>query len=243
MPAAGAPAVDLDRGDALGAQLGRGGGRTALVASVAAAAHRLPARDQVREVLRHLAEAPEDHDALQLAGLVVGPDLDCRCARLAAQHVAEAHRIGVDARLSRFGTVPERACIAVTNYERLERFDPADYAGVILDESSILKSFTGATKRKLVEAFAATPYRLCCTATPAPNDHTELGQHSEFLGVMRPPEMLSRWFIAEQSNAGRYRLKKPAMRPFWDWVASWARCVSRRGRWASEPVPLVPAAA
>lgn len=146
---------------------------------------------------------------------------------VAAQHVAEAERVGVDARLSRFGTVPDRPCIAITNYERLERFDPADYAAVILDESSILKSFTGATKRKLVEAFAATPYRLACTATAAPNDHTELGQHSEFLGVMRPPEMLSRWFIADQNNAGRYRLKKPAVRPFWDWVASWARCVSR----------------
>lgn len=146
---------------------------------------------------------------------------------VAAQHAAEAERIGVDARLSRFGVAPERACIAITNYERLERFDPADYTAVILDESGILKNFSGATKRKLVEAFSATPYRLPCSATPAPNDHTELGQHSEFLGVMRPPEMLSRFFIADQANAGRYRLKKPAVRPFWDWVASWARCVSR----------------
>ncbi|KMO29909.1 helicase [Methylobacterium tarhaniae] len=146
---------------------------------------------------------------------------------VAAQHQAEATRIGVEAKLSRFGIAPERPCIAITNYERLERFDPADYAAVILDESSILKSFTGSTKRKLVEAFAGTPYRLCLTATPAPNDHTELGQHSEFLGVMRPPEMLSRWFIADQANAGRYRLKKPAVRSFWDWVASWARCVSK----------------
>lgn len=146
---------------------------------------------------------------------------------VAAQHHAEAQRIGVDARLSRFGAAPEQACVAITNYERLERFNPDDFAGVILDESSILKSFTGSTKRKLVEAFARTPYRLCCTATPAPNDHTELGQHSEFLGVMRPPEMLSRWFIADQANAGRYRLKRPAVRAFWDWVASWARCVSK----------------
>ena len=146
---------------------------------------------------------------------------------VALQHSGEAERLGVDARLSRFGIAPERPCVAITNYERLERFDPADYAGVILDESSILKSFTGATKRKLVEAFASTPYRLPCSATPAPNDHTELGQHAEFLGVMRPPEMLSRWFIADQANAGRYRLKKPAVRPFWDWVASWSRCVSK----------------
>ncbi|WP_375453742.1 helicase-related protein [uncultured Methylobacterium sp.] len=146
---------------------------------------------------------------------------------VAQQHVGEAHRLGVDAALSRFGIAPDRPRIAITNYERLERFDPGDYAGVILDESSILKSFTGATKRKLVEAFSQTPYRLPCSATPAPNDHTELGQHAEFLGVMRPPEMLSRWFIADQVNAGRYRLKKPAVRSFWDWTASWARCVAR----------------
>lgn len=146
---------------------------------------------------------------------------------VALQHTQEAARLGVDARLSRFGGAPERPCIAITNYERLERFDPADYAGVILDESSVLKSFTGKTTRKLIEAFAQTPYRLPCSATPAPNDHTELGQHAEFLGVMRPPEMLSRWFIADQANAGRYRLKKPAVRPFWDWVASWSRCVSK----------------
>lgn len=146
---------------------------------------------------------------------------------VAAQHSQEAARLGVEARLSRFGIAPERPCIAITNYERLDRFDPADYAAVILDESSILKSFTGKTTRKLIEAFARTGYRLPCSASPAPNDHTELGQHSEFLGVMRPPEMLSRWFIADQANAGRYRLKRPAVRPFWDWVASWSRCVSK----------------
>lgn len=144
-----------------------------------------------------------------------------------AQHVEEAERIGVEAKISRFGVAPSSPCIAVTNYERLERFDPNDYAGVILDESSILKSFTGKTTRKLIDAFNQTPYRLACSATPAPNDHTELGQHSDFLGVMRSPEMLSRWFIADQTNMGRYRLKKPAIAHFWNWVASWARCVSR----------------
>jgi hypothetical protein len=99
--------------------------------------------------------------------------------------------------------------------------------GGLVHNSSILKSFTGKTTRKLINAFAKTPYRLACTATPAPNDHTELGQHSAFLGVMEAPEMLSRWFIADQTQMGRYRLKKPAVRPFWDWVASWARCVSK----------------
>ena len=142
------------------------------------------------------------------------------------QHLAEAERIGVDAVISRTGEAPSRPCIALTNYDRLEKFDPNDYGGVILDESSILKSFSGITTRKLIEAFARTPFRLACSATPAPNDHTELGQHSQFLGVMPSSGMLSRWFIADQNNAGRHRLKKPAVTAFWDWVASWSRCIS-----------------
>jgi hypothetical protein len=153
---------------------------------------------------------------LMLAPLAVG-----------AQHVEEAAAFGINATQSRDGSAPFDPRIVITNYERLEKVDPSYWGGVILDESSILKSFTGKTTRKLIDAFAKTPYRLCATATPAPNDHTELGQHSHFLGVMASPEMLSRWFIADQTNMGRYRLKKPAIRPFWDWVASWARCVSR----------------
>jgi hypothetical protein len=143
------------------------------------------------------------------------------------QHLAEAERIGVDAVVSRTGEAPNRPCIAITNYDRLERFEASDYGGVILDESSVLKSYSGATTRKLIETFANTPFRLACSATPAPNDHTELGQHSQFLGVMPSSEMLSRWFIADQNNAGRYRLKNPAVAAFWDWVASWARCLSK----------------
>jgi hypothetical protein len=143
------------------------------------------------------------------------------------QHLAEAERIGVEAKISRTGEPPKEPCIVITNYDRLERFDPDQYGGVILDESSILKSFSGVTTRKLIDAFAKTPFRLSCSATPAPNDHTELGQQSQFLGVMSSSEMLSRWFIADQNNAGRYRLKKPAISAYWDWVASWARCLSK----------------
>ena len=96
----------------------------------------------------------------------------------------------------------------------------------MLDESSILKSFTGPTKRLLCEAFNQTPYRLAATATPAPNDHMELGQHAEFLGVMPGPEMLSRWFISDQTTMGGYRLKGHAQKDFWRWVASWARAAT-----------------
>jgi len=146
---------------------------------------------------------------------------------VSGQHVAEANRFGIEARISRFGDAPTAPCVAVTNYERLEKFDPADYAGVILDESSILKSFTGSTTRKLMAAFESTRFKLSCTATPAPNDHMEIGQQSQFLGAMRSNEMLSRWFIADQTETGRYRLKRAAVTSFWDWVASWARCVSK----------------
>lgn len=153
---------------------------------------------------------------LMLAPLAVG-----------VQHESEAERFGIDAVAIREPDQVRGPRIYVTNYERLAKFDPDAFAGVILDESSILKSFTGVTTRALTDACRETPYRLAATATPAPNDHMELGQHSNFLGVMPAPEMLSRWFIADQTNMGRYRLKNAAVRPYWDWVASWARCVSK----------------
>lgn len=143
------------------------------------------------------------------------------------QHLREAETMGVDAVASRFGVAPESAKIAITNYERLEKFDLSEYAGVILDESSILKSFAGKTSKKLIEAFRATPFRLCGSATPAPNDYTELGTHSDFLGKMNRDEMLVRWFLHDSANTKDWRIKGHAIRPFWDWVASWARCVSK----------------
>lgn len=99
--------------------------------------------------------------------------------------------------------------------------------GMLVHNSGILKSFMGQTKRKLCELFADKPYRLACTATPAPNDYMELGNHSDFLGVMPSNEMLSRWFINDTMNFGTYRLKNHAIGPFWDWMASWSRCISK----------------
>ena len=116
--------------------------------------------------------------------------------------------------------------VVITNYEMLEAFDASYFSGVVLDESSILKSFTGSTKRKLLEAFKDTPYKLCCTATPAPNDHLEIGNHAEFLNIMPSNEMISRWFINDSMQAGGYRLKGHAEKDFWKWVTSWAVCVS-----------------
>lgn len=146
---------------------------------------------------------------------------------VAAQHEREAVKFGIDAKAVREPDEITTPRIYITNYDRLAKFNADDFAGVILDESSILKSFTGATTRALIAAFKHTPFRLCCTATPAPNDHMELGQHCQFLGIMNSNEMLSRWFIADQSNMGRYRIKGPAVKSFWEWVASWARCVSK----------------
>lgn len=112
--------------------------------------------------------------------------------------------------------------INIANYEMLSHFTPRAFAGVVLDESSILKAFMGKTKRTLVEQFADTPYKLCCTATPAPNDVLELGNHADFLGIMPSNEMIARWFINDTMNFGRYRLKGHAAPDFYRWLASWA---------------------
>lgn len=118
------------------------------------------------------------------------------------------------------------AGVLITNYDMVASFDAARFTGVALDESSILKAYTGATKQLLLSMFARTPFRLACTATPAPNDYIELGNHAEFLGVMPSNEMLMRWFVNDSMKAGGYRLKGHAEADFWRWVASWAACVS-----------------
>lgn len=152
---------------------------------------------------------------LMLAPLAVGP-----------QHEREAARFGIDAKYIRLADEVDKPRIYITNYERLDNFIASKFSGIVLDESSILKSFAGVTTRKLIRTFEATPYRLACTATPAPNDHTELATHAEFLGVMRRDEMLPRWFIHDSANTGTWRIKGHAVADFWRWVASWARCVS-----------------
>lgn len=145
---------------------------------------------------------------------------------VAAQTVREGAKFGIKAHMVREDADCDGHAICVANYERLEKLDVSRFAGIVLDESSILKSFMGKTKQALIAAFRRTEYRLACSATPAPNDFMELGNHSDFLGVMPSPEMLSRWFINDTMNFGTYRLKGHATADFWDWVASWSRCVS-----------------
>jgi hypothetical protein len=143
------------------------------------------------------------------------------------QHQREAEHWGIEAKYVRGDASMSRPAVWITNYEQLAHVDTDQFAGIILDESSILKSFTGKTTRELITRFAATPYRLACTATPAPNDHSELGNHAEFLGVMRREDMLVRWFLHDSADTGEWRLKKSAVNDFWSWVASWSRMVGK----------------
>lgn len=151
------------------------------------------------------------------------------------QTVAEAAKFGLAAAISRNGHVAE--AITVTNYERLERFDPADFGGVVCDESSAIKAFDGARRALVTDFLRKMPYRLLCTATAAPNDYIELGTSSEALGYLGYMDMLGRFFKNDQGNAstGRgylgaangWRFKGHAEEPFWRWVASWARALRR----------------
>ena len=146
---------------------------------------------------------------------------------VAHQTAHEAEKFGIKATVAESQSDVIEPGIYITNYEKLEHFSPEEFAGVVLDESSILKNFTGKTRIALTSAFSRTPYRLCCTATPSPNDYTELGQHAAFLGVCSPAQMLATFFINDTFNTGDWRLKKHAEGEFWKWLASWAACISK----------------
>ncbi len=141
----------------------------------------------------------------------------------------QTHREG-----AKFG-IPVKVCRAqseiqhgvnIANYEMLEHFDPGEFAGIVLDESSILKG-DGPMRKAITEFSSVIPYRLACTATPAPNDHMELGNHAEFLGIMSKTEMLATFFVHDGGDTSKWRLKGHAEAAFWRWVASWAVMVRR----------------
>lgn len=149
---------------------------------------------------------------------------------VAPQTIAEGEKCGVSVLRSRDGSVP--GPLVVTNYERLHLFRPEDFAGVVCDESSILKSFDGATRHLVTDFLRKMPYRLLATATAAPNDYIELGTSSEALGELGAMDMLNRFFKNDLNNsstrrmygeAPKWRFKGHAETPFWRWVASWAR--------------------
>ncbi len=144
---------------------------------------------------------------------------------VAQQFVREGERFGIPCVYLRSddGTSP----IVVTNYEMLQHFDPRAFIGVVIDESSILKAFDGKTRTLIIDSFQRTPYRLAGTATPAPNDHTELGNHAEFLGIKTRTEMLAEYFVHDGETTQEWRLKGHARDAFWRWVASWSAVIQR----------------
>lgn len=164
--------------------------------------------------------------AIQVSEETKKPVLILTPLAVASQMVREGQKFNIDARQIKDAS-DVGAGVMVANYERLGKLDPDAFGGVVLDESSILKSFAGQTRNRLMDAFSETHFKLAATATPSPNDHMELGNHAEFLGVMRQQEMLSQWFINDTSTASQeWRLKGHAVEDFWAWVASWSRCAT-----------------
>lgn len=125
----------------------------------------------------------------------------------------------------KFGINPD--CFYITNYDQLKNTETFSYSGVVLDESSILKGKDGKLSTLIIETFKTTPYKLACTATPSPNDHMELGQHSEFLGAMSYLEMLAMFFVHDGGETSKWRLRKHAKDPFWKYVCSWSIAIDK----------------
>ena len=145
---------------------------------------------------------------------------------VAAQMVEEAGKFGLAAKQCATQAEVEPG-VTVTNYAKLHHFDLSQFQGVILDESSILKAFDGKTRTMLIERCKDVPYRLAATATPAPNDFTELGNHAEFLGVMSVTGMQATFFVHDGGDTGKWRLKGHAEDDFWAWMCSWAVLLRR----------------
>lgn len=146
---------------------------------------------------------------------------------VAPQTVAEGVEIGVEIKHCRDGSETHGECIVITNYDRLHRFNPEQFGGVVLDESSCIKHHDSKTLRLLLDAFQVTQFKLCATATPAPNDWTELGTHAEFLGLCTRQEMLAEFFTHDGGDTSVWRLKGHARGEFWRWVSQWGAMVRR----------------
>lgn len=162
------------------------------------------------EVVRHTGRP-----VLILAPLAVAP-----------QTVAEGIKFGEPVKQARHQDDITMPGVYITNYEIAHHFDFSAFSGVVLDESSILKDFSSKTRTFLTDVCRDVEYKLCCTATPSPNDYTELGNHAEFLGIMSRTEMLATFFVHDGGNTSSWRLKGHAKNAFFDWVASWACCMT-----------------
>ncbi len=142
------------------------------------------------------------------------------------QTIGEGAKFGIKIH-SYDGTILPKFKLYITNYEQLEHVNASDFTGIVLDESSIIKNFEGAIRNKLIQDFQHTQYKLCCTATPSPNDPMELGNHSEFLNVMSRNEMLSMYFVHDGGDTSKWRLKGHAVKSFWEFVSSWAIMITK----------------
>jgi hypothetical protein len=143
---------------------------------------------------------------------------------VALQTVEEAAKIGITIKYCRSDDEVEPG-ITITNYEMLEHFDLDSFVGVALDESDIIKNYTGKTRDNIIRWFRNTPYKLSCTATPSPNDYIELGNQAEFLGVMNAQEMLATFFTHDGGDTSKWRLKGHGKVKFWEWMSTWAICI------------------
>lgn len=161
---------------------------------------------------------------LEWARLIADRSLIVAPLSVARQTAREARTLGLTVHYVRSGDDVTGDGIWITNYEMVEQFDPSMFGAVVLDESSILKNVEGRTRQRLTEAFAVVPYRLACTATPAPNDVAELCNHAEFLGVMPRNEMLAAYFVHDEDG---WRPKGHASGPMFEWMATWSVAVSK----------------
>ncbi len=140
---------------------------------------------------------------------------------VSTQTKEEGRKFGIEVNICASQDDVRADVINITNYEKLGKFVGNEFGAVVLDESSILKAYSGKIRTQIINCFANVPYKLACTATPAPNDYMELGNHSEFLGVMTRPEMLSMFFVHDGGQTSKWRLKGHAQDLFWKWLASW----------------------
>lgn len=141
------------------------------------------------------------------------------------QTIEEGLKFGIDVKIISKKNDFSKDNIYISNYEQIENIDVSKFIGIVLDESSILKNFTGKYKKLLIEKFKKTPYKLACTATPSPNDLNEIGNHSEFLNILDAQDMRSKWFVRDE-GMNNYRLKGHAKQSFYGWISSWAVMIS-----------------
>lgn len=175
------------------------------------------------KTLQQLEWAKQVQEKINKPILIIAP------LAVIGQTIKEGEKFGYDVQEVSITVFDQdlRPGIYITNYENLENIDEYLFGGVVLDESSILKNFAGKTKQALIDAFKDTPYKLCCTATPSPNDTTELCNHTEFLNVMTRNEMLAMYFVHDGGSTSDWRLKGHAKQDFWDFVSTWSVMLSK----------------